>query len=292
MLCRRGRLGGNVGAEDLGVRPAQVVSVQQRRIDKLPARHARRAEPQSVGGIGRRGPRQLNRRPRRLKQPGRFFVANGGVRRMRLDGGQLSRSRQQLLCRASLSIVMLFVSFTTLFVARREAGKFDPLTGGFQSDWIPVSLPMKILLINSAVLIVGCLFVEIAKRAARLDSILVPMSHIPGIRPIRQSSPAWVWAAAAAGFGFLFGQYVAWRRVHLQVGLLNNGPAGTFFILFTGVHAVHLAAGLVVLLYACLASGPRRSLERRRIILDVTALYWHFIAVMWVYVLVVLRLMD
>ena len=204
---------------------------------------------------------------------------------------QLKRYRLGLLFTVA-SIVMLFISFTTLFVARRGAGKFDPLTGSFQSDWVPVALPMKILLINSAVLLLSSLFIETAKRAARLDSILIPMSYIPGVRPIRQSSPVWVWATTVAGFGFLFGQGVAWQRVHLAGGLLNSGPAGTFFILLTGIHAVHLMAGLAVLLYACLARGPKRSLERRCIILDVTALYWHFIAVMWVYVLLVLKLMD
>ena len=65
---------------------------------------------------------------------------------------QLQRYRLGLLFTVA-SIVMLFISFTTLFVARRGAGKFDPLTGSFQSDWVPVALPMKILLINTAVLL-------------------------------------------------------------------------------------------------------------------------------------------
>ncbi len=126
-----------------------------------------------------------------------------------------------------------------------------------------------------------------------LEAILMPMSNIPGVRPIRQSSPVWVWATAVAGFGFLYGQGrgmatgSSGRRMHS-----NSGPAGTFFILLTGIHAVHLMAGLAVLLYACLARGPKRSLERRCITLDVTAWYWHFMAVMWVYVLLVLKLMD
>ena len=39
-----------------------------------------------------------------------------------------------------------------------------------------------------------------------MEAILVPMSSIPGVRPIRQTSLLWVWATALAGFGFLFGQ--------------------------------------------------------------------------------------
>jgi cytochrome c oxidase subunit 3 len=190
------------------------------------------------------------------------------------------------------SIVMLFVSFTTLFVARRGAGRFDPVSGDFKSDWIPVSLPMKVLLINTAVLLLSSLLVEIARRAARSESILVPVSSIPGVRAIRQTSLMWVWATALTGFGFLFGQYRAWELLHLHGSFLNSGPASTFFFLLTGTHALHLAAGLVVLMYACLAAGPRLSLERRCITLDITAWYWHFMAVMWIYVLLALKLMD
>ena len=204
---------------------------------------------------------------------------------------QLQRYRLGLLFMIG-SIVMLFISFTTLFVARRGAGNFDPLTGGFRSDWIPVPLPMKILQINTEVLALSSLLVERARRAARLELILVPMSTLPGVRRIRRSSPVWVWAAALAGFGFLFGQYRAWQRLHLHGAYLNSGPASTFFFLLTGAHALHLAGGLAVLLYACLAAGPRLSLERRCITLDVTARYWHFMGLMWLYVLLVLKLMN
>jgi cytochrome c oxidase subunit 3 len=203
---------------------------------------------------------------------------------------RLQRYRLGLLFTAG-SIVMLFISFTTLFVARRDAGKFDPITGSFNTDWVPVALPMKLLLINTAVLLVSCLLVEIARRSVRMECILLPMTLIPGIRPIRQTSFLWTGATLLAGFGFLFGQFRAWQLLHHGGSSLNSGPASTFVFLLTGTHALHLVAGLVVLLYACLARGPRLSLERRSITLDVTAWYWHFMAFIWLYVLLVLKLM-
>ena len=245
-----------------------------------------RSSNKPVPGGGNRGP----------SPPEAFGGGGGGGGRGDGDGvydfrQQLQRYRLGLLFTIA-SIVMLFISFTTLFVARRGAGKFDPLTGAFQSDWSPVSLPMKILLINTAVLIASCLLVEVARRAARLEAILVPMSKIPGVQAIRQTSLWWVWATALAGFAFLFGQYRVWQQLYLNGTFLNSSPASTFFFLLTGTHALHLTAGLMVLLYACLASGPRLSLERRCITLEVTAWYWHFMAVMWLYVLLVLKLMD
>lgn len=222
----------------------------------------------------------------------------GGGGSGRGDGDGVHGFRQQLqryrlgLLFTIASIVMLFISFTTLFVARRGAGKFDPLTGAFQSDWIPVALPLKILLINTVLLLASCLLVELARRAARTEAILVPLSKIPGVLPVRQTSLMWVWATALAGFGFIYGQYRAWQALHLHGAFVNSSPASTFVFLLTGTHGLHLCAGLMVLLYTGLAAGPRRSPERRCITLEVTAWYWHFMAIMWVYVLLVLKLMD
>jgi cytochrome c oxidase subunit III len=151
---------------------------------------------------------------------------------------------------------------------------------------------MQILLINTALLGIGSLLVEKARRAARLEAVLVPMGSIPGVLGVRETSLLWVWATVLAGCGFLVGQYHAWRQVLLKGVDMASGPASTFFYLLTGAHALHLAAGVLILLYACLAPGPRHSLERRSISLDVTAWYWHFMTVMWIYVLLVLKLMN
>jgi cytochrome c oxidase subunit 3 len=134
--------------------------------------------------------------------------------------------------------------------------------------------------------------VEMARRAARMERVLLPIGEIPGVRAIRQTSLFWAAATLLAGFSFLGGQLRVWLQLHHAGTLPNSGPASTFVYLLTGTHALHLAAGLIVLLYACLAQGPRLSLERRTITLDVTAWYWHFMTVLWLYVLLVLKLMN
>lgn len=204
---------------------------------------------------------------------------------------RLDRYRLGLLFTAA-SIMMLFISLTTLFMARRSAAHYGGFNAGVQSDWVPVPLPVKILLINTVVLGVSSLLIERGRRAARMEAALAPMGHIPGVRTPRRTSTRWVVASALAGVAFLCGQLVAWHQLHLHGISMASGPAGIFFYLLTGGHALHLAAGVVILLYACLAPGPRHSMERRCITLDVTAWYWHFMALMWIYVLLVLKLMN
>jgi len=54
--------------------------------------------------------------------------------------------------------------------------------------------------------------------------------------------------------------------------------------LLTGAHGVHLLGGIVALFIAGVASLLHRSLKTRSIVVDVTAWYWHFMAVLWVYI--------
>jgi cytochrome c oxidase subunit 3 len=52
---------------------------------------------------------------------------------------------------------------------------------------------------------------------------------------------------------------------------------------------VHLAVGVMVLLYASVLSLLHRSIEQRRIVVELSAWYWHFMGVLWIYVFALLQ---
>ena len=62
--------------------------------------------------------------------------------------------------------------------------------------------------------------------------------------------------------------------------------------LLTAAHAVHLGMGLLVLLYAQTITLLDKPLERCHIVVDVTAWYWHFMALLWGYIFVLLELVP
>ncbi len=170
----------------------------------------------------------------------------------------------------------------------RNGNHYDAASGRFVSTWRPIPIPLTLLLANTGILLVSSLTLERARRLARMEAILVPATDFPGIVPITQSALRWVQATALLGLVFLLGQWRAWQWLRAKDIFATSGPASAFVFFMTGTHAVHLLGGIVVLLYACFAPGPRHSLERRRIAVDVTAFYWHFMAALWVYVLGVL----
>jgi cytochrome c oxidase subunit 3 len=182
------------------------------------------------------------------------------------------------------SVVMLFVSFTTAYVVRKAGVVWDPARNDYISNWLPISLPLRILLVNSLVLLVSSWTLEVARRRAAADVALAPIARIPGIRVSDRDSLPWLWTTIFLGLMFLGGQYYAWLQLVVANPSLSNSISSGFFFVLTGVHAVHLFGGLLALVYAGLTTWLRRPPETRRIVIDVTAWYWHFMAVLWLYV--------
>ena len=108
--------------------------------------------------------------------------------------------------------------------------------------------------------------------------------------PVRTPAAPWLPITLVLGLGFLAGQWMAWSQLARQGIFISSNPSSSFFYLLTGAHAVHLAAGLVALLYAAATAVLTRGWERRRMVVDVTSWYWHFMGLLWIYIFALLQL--
>jgi cytochrome c oxidase subunit 3 len=91
------------------------------------------------------------------------------------------------------------------------------------------------------------------------------------------------------GLSFLAGQWTAWRELAARGFYVSTNPSSSFFYLLTGTHGVHLLGGVLALLVAVGAALLRRPIESRLVILDITGWYWHFMAILWIYILCLLK---
>src|SRR5208337_2688328 len=96
-------------------------------------------------------------------------------------GERLRRYRLGLMLVLS-SVVMLFVSFTTAYAVRKAGAIWDPSRNDYVSSWVPLALPVRILLFNTFILLLSSLTLEVARRRAAEDVVLAPIMGIPGIR--------------------------------------------------------------------------------------------------------------
>ena len=203
-------------------------------------------------------------------------------------GRRLHRARLALLLVLS-SICVLFVTLTVIFVLMRHgAGILDTHSGNFIHEWIPIELPVGLLMLNTLVLLASSITIEMARRCLAREMILAPVRSIPGIALDREIGIPWLSITIVLGILFLFGQWAAWRALQDRGFQVSSGVPSPFFFILTGAHAVHLAGGLIVLFYAGVISLIRRRIEHRRIVIEVAALYWHFMGALWLYVFALL----
>lgn len=204
-------------------------------------------------------------------------------------GRRLYRARLGLLL-ALVSICMLFVTMTVVFfLFRNGTVTFDSNTGTYIRRWVPVMLPVRLLLLNTIVLLFSSFTIEMARRSVAREMVLASVRSIPGIAFERELRIPWLGITIVLGVLFLFGQWAAWSALMAKGFHMFTGVPSPFFYILTGAHAVHLAGGLVVLLYAGAISLLRRGIEHRRIVIEVAAWYWHFMGALWLYIFALLQ---
>lgn len=133
--------------------------------------------------------------------------------------------------------------------------------------------------LNTILLLTGSLFVVYGVRAARLGA--------------RVAATRWFWFAFASGAIFLFDKFLEYGD-KLQHGLTPvSNEYFTYYFMFTGIHAIHLIAALVVLTYLrriCQRSSG--ALDQRQLrTVAVGATYWHLVDLLWIVLFVLLYLM-
>jgi len=202
-------------------------------------------------------------------------------------GARLRRARLGLVCGVA-TVGMVFVSLTSAYIFRRGLPTFDGSTNAYVHDWGQVDLPWLLLGINTAILLISSVTMELARRKAARQAALAPVQSIPGVSLGDERSLPWLGITVLLGVGFLVGQWLAWGELHNRGFYVDTNPSSSFAFLLTIAHALHLAGGMIALLWAATASLRHRPVESRRIVVDITAWYWHFMAVLWVYIFALL----
>ena len=204
------------------------------------------------------------------------------------DYGERLRRARLGLAVALAPIIMLFVSFTSAYIVRQGLPTLDERTGTYVRDWLAVNLPIALLLVNSLLLIASSVTMEFARRNIARQVALAPVRSIPGVSLGNERSFPWLNITAVLGMAFLGGQWLAWRELANRGFYLATSPSSSFVYLLTGAHAIHLAGGVIALLYAAMTPVFHKPIEAQRIVIDVAAWYWHFMALLWLYIFALL----
>lgn len=156
-----------------------------------------------------------------------------------------------------VSSTVVFLAFTAAFLMRRSIA----------SDWVSTPKP-AILWLNTALLIGSSALIEKARRA---------------IRSAKRTAFNWWWTSATAvGILFLLGQAVAWRQLKDAGLYIASNPSTSFFYMLTATHAAHVLGALAALIYVDVHALWFRLGPSKRTAIDLSAIFWHFLDVLWI----------
>ena len=187
---------------------------------------------------------------------------------------------------------MLFMSLISTYLiykGRSRVGPFphevwtNPATG----QKMKAILNIPVTSASTFVLLMSSLAMVLALAAVQNKDLPMPAGWWE--RQLR-SSKLWLWMTALLGTTFLgFQAFEFTSFVHEGLSIRTNLFGSTFFTL-TGFHGAHVTAGVIWLLTLLSIDykrglGPADSLN-----VDIAALYWHFVDVIWIVIFTLIYL--
>ncbi len=164
------------------------------------------------------------------------------------------------------SIIMMFGALTSAFLVRQAAG-----------NWLEFSLP-SYFFVSTVVILISSVTLH---QSFRL------------FKSMNRSYVYYLLISFVLGLVFIICQYFGWMQLY-NVGIdLKGNPSGGFLYVISGLHVAHVLGGLGAMAVALLNSQilKKKKITPRRIVnYELTLHYWHFVDLLWVYLLIFLYL--
>ena len=147
--------------------------------------------------------------------------------------------------------------------------------GGWENVALPEHLVTNLVIANTIILIAS--------------SITMHYAHVALLNENRKRFLSLLGVTLLLGLIFLGGQAYEYYEflVHMDYGVLEGAYSNGFYAL-TGLHGLHVSMGAVMLgiVFGRALMGHYSS--RRHVSVSTVSMYWHFVDVVWVFLVVVL----
>jgi cytochrome c oxidase subunit III len=165
-------------------------------------------------------------------------------------------------------IIMMFAAFTSAYVVRRASG-----------NWYEFKLP-NIFWVNTAVIL--------------LSSVTMHFSFDAFKKGLEKRYKWLMLTTFALGLAFVVLQYKGWQAMDAIGATFTINPSSSFIYVISGLHAAHVLGGIAALTVALVHAYylPFKPTLRRRQRFDLVVTYWHFVDVLWVYLMVFFTLQS
>ena len=158
------------------------------------------------------------------------------------------------------SILMMFAGLTSAFIVKSN-----------QANWKMVTMP-KIFWVSTVVLVISSLTMQMALRSFKQ-------------REMRQYRLL-IGLTLLLGIGFVTLQIFGFLQLWEQQVTFKGAGAGQFLYVIFGLHALHVTGGLIALAIMFGKAFVGKTKLYSSVPVEVIATYWHFVDILWIYLLV------
>ncbi|MEO5562863.1 MAG: cytochrome c oxidase subunit 3 [Chitinophagaceae bacterium] len=178
------------------------------------------------------------------------------------DRGKRLHPHKFTLWVAIASILMMFAGLTSAFIVKSN------LVG-----WQQINMP-KVFWGSTAVIIASSITIQMALRSFRQREMRAYRSLIATTFILGSIFIMLQW----------FGFKELWDQQHIKFTGVSG--AGQFLYVIFGLHALHVVGGVITLLVLFIKAFFGKTKLYGSVPVEVAATYWHFVDLLWIYLLV------
>ncbi len=180
------------------------------------------------------------------------------------------RSRKMMLWFAMISMFMTFAGLTSAYIVSQE-----------RPDWLD-SLVLPTAFFYSTLVII-------------ISSITFHFAKVSIQKGLRQATTMYLLLTLALAAAFVILQFVGFNEIY-ENKYFFTGKSSTvtssFIYILTGVHLLHVAAGIIVLLVVIYNHFKQKYKQGQTLGLELGAMFWHFLDILWVFLFLFLYFLS
>jgi len=174
------------------------------------------------------------------------------------------RSRRMMLWFGIVSLIMGFAGLTSAYIVSSK-----------REDWLSdIDLPQAFF-ISTALIVLSSITYILAKKAAKANAQKLVTNYLL--------------LTLVLGISFIVLQFIGFSQM-LESGSYFTGPTSnikmSYIFLIAFVHILHVVAGLISFLVVLAQQLRNKYSPENMLGLELGATFWHFLDILWVYLIV------
>lgn len=158
------------------------------------------------------------------------------------------------------SIIMMFAGLTSAYVVKRD-----------QPGWTTFSIP-RAFWYSTVVILLSSLTIQLSLKAFKEREMLRYRNLLT--------------ATGVLGILFVVLQYIGFKEIWNTGITFKGSGGGQFLYIIAGLHAVHVLGGIVAILVMFGRAFASKVRSYNSIPVELMSTYWHFVDLLWIYLLI------